>query len=178
VPASRSRVGFALGFVERMADTAATLDQAQKAYNSYLKAVVRPSLSILPSDEDRLTEAEIARSIPDLTIRREFVRRSIALLEANVRHYNRLATPLAPERDRSVAVVESLLVAAVGYYFGGPVAALIVAAIAYWLGHRHSISLFRKSVRDAESHNAEALDWKRSIDGWELSIRELRGIET
>jgi divalent metal cation (Fe/Co/Zn/Cd) transporter len=161
-----------------MIDSVATLEMAQKAYNSYMNEIVRPSLGILQADEDRLTDAEIAHRISDLAIRREFVRRAIALLEANVRHYNRIATPIAPERNASIAVIASLLAAAVGYYLAGPVAALIVAAAAYWLGHRHSMSAFSESLCQAESHNAAAPDWKQSIDGWELSIRELRDVET
>ena len=161
-----------------MTDSYDTLVQFQKAYNALMKESVIPALGITKAEEDRLTDAEIALRIPDQNLRREFVRIAIAMFEANIRHYNRAARPLVVERTTAVPVVVSLLAAAIGYHFQGPIWAMFAAAAGYWLGHEYSRSRVREQAGEAEIHNELAPDWKESIDKWELSIRELRAIQT
>lgn len=157
-------------------DSYTALRHAQNAYNALMKESVIPALGIAKAEEDRLTDAEIALRIPDQNLRREFIRVAIAMFEANIRHHSRAATPLVVERMTPVPVLVSLIAAAIGYYFQGPVWALLAAAAGYWLGHEYSRSRFRQQTGEAEIHNELAPDWKSSIDKWELSIRELRAI--
>ena len=156
-----------------------TLQRSRAEYKAYIRDFVQPVLKMTESEQDQLTEAEIARRIGDIQIRREFVLRSIAMLEANIAYYrDRSVRARREESNQVIPVVTALVLAATGYYLHGPVLALLLAAVGHWVGFRHGSKLRAGRTLAAEAHDAETADWKKTISDWELSVAELRGVET
>lgn len=152
-----------------------SLKEAQDAYNSHFESQIRPLLSLTEDDDHNLGFADIARRITDSRMRSKYVQLAMDLMEANIRHY----TPLAarkerPRPDQVSVVVSTLLIAAAGYYFRGPVIALLAAAGAYWLASKADESRTKRLVAEARAHDDGTHTWQEAIEDWKRVSDELR----
>jgi hypothetical protein len=156
------------------------LEQAAEAYNAFIAEVVQPILDNSNLDGDKLEFAEVSRLIDDRHLRRRHVQLAVELLEANIEEYDSWGSNMqAPTQAPTTApVVSTLLAAAIGYAFAGPVAALVAAAIGYYAAQRHAENNHREELRSVEAHNAAVPGWRQTVKDWRKSIDELRDVET
>lgn len=160
-------------------DTGDRLKRAQDAYNAYWREQVGPMLGYDGDEgDDLLSYAEQALRIEDATIRRTYVRLAIHLLNANLADHrpDAMLRPL-PTRSPAAAVVGALVVAAIAYGSGGPVAALLGAAFGYVIGHNMANSAMKADLQEVETHNEMVPDWKRTVEEWEHGLAELQAVE-
>jgi len=159
-------------------NTPALLETARAAFNAYCAERVSLSAGLSSEAMDRLSFAEVAARIPNPEIRARYVELAIGMLEANISDHRALAPAVEPEKDSSTPVVAALVGAAAAYWLLGPVAALLAAALLYWSFARQAKVVLHESTKNAEAHNAQAVDWQQTIEKWGSAIRELRRVET
>jgi hypothetical protein len=156
------------------------LRESRERYRAFFKAEVSPILEAKGLNEDALGFAELSLLVANKAKRRTYAALAIEMLEANIEYYRPYAEAreVPNDPDTTLPVVSALVAAAAGQALSGPVAALLTAALVYYLARRASDSNHREQIRSAAEHNAEANSWRKTVEGWQTAIGELRHAET
>lgn len=157
-------------------DTYIVLQTKRAEFNRYNSEVVLPLLGLSETEQDNVGFAAVAKRLSDPTTRRQYCQLAAAMLEANIAHHRADASyerPVEVQSSHGMLVAITLLVAAVGYYFGGTIAALLLAAGWYWLASEASARRTERLKSETRAHNEHVDDWAKTVRDWESERAEL-----
>lgn len=158
-----------------MIDDYDRLSASRDKFNEFCKSVVEPLVGLTHEQMDDLGFVETAKRIVDATIRNQYCKLAVALLDENIRHHRPDATPIPiPKLNNTMAIVSTLFAAALAYDLRGTVVALLVSGAWYYMAAETIRRRTNNLMKTAEEHNSGLELWAEAIQGWEAEREELR----